>query len=165
MSRVFLGLGSNVGNRFEYLLRAFEEIGKHYKIISISSIYETEAWGETQQQNFLNAVIEIEASESSRKIFSTIKSIEKNIGRIERGKWQAREIDIDILLNENEILETVVLTIPHKDLHNRKFVLVPMNQIAPNVIHPIFKKTIAQLLSECNDKSRIQISDFQLTRQ
>ena len=84
---------------------SFEEIGKHYKIISISSIYETEAWGETQQQNFLNAVIEIEASESSRKIFSTIKSIEKNIGRIERGKWQAREIDIDILLNENEILE------------------------------------------------------------
>ena len=163
MPRVFLGLGSNIEDRFAYLSQAYQQISKQYKIISTSSIYETEPIGEKNQSKFFNAVIEIETNETPQELFSFIKSVEKIIGRIERGKWQTREIDIDILLFSNLILETNELTIPHKEMHKRKFVLTPLDEIGSKIIHPKFNSTIFQLLSECNDKSEIQKTEFQLS--
>ncbi|MBS4029611.1 MAG: 2-amino-4-hydroxy-6-hydroxymethyldihydropteridine diphosphokinase [Ignavibacteriales bacterium] len=160
MSRVFLGLGSNIENRLEYLQKTFQEISKQYNIISVSAIYETEPIGETNQQNFLNAVIEIETDETPKQLFSFIKSVEKKIGRIERGKWQAREIDIDILLFDNVVLDIPELTIPHKEMHNRKFVLQPASEIAGSIVHPVFKKSITRLSQECQDNSIVQLTQY-----
>ncbi|HEX2786758.1 MAG TPA: 2-amino-4-hydroxy-6-hydroxymethyldihydropteridine diphosphokinase [Ignavibacteria bacterium] len=151
--KVFLGLGSNLGNRVEYIERAIEEIGslKDTKIIKKASLYETEPWGFKEQPDFINSAVEIETMLSAEELFNEVKSIEQKLKRKSKGKWQEREIDIDILFYGNEIIKSERINIPHKEIEKRKFVLIPMYELAPDFVHPVFNETITELLSKSGD--------------
>lgn len=153
MKLVFLSLGSNKGNRFQNLIFAILKISQlsSTKIKKMSSIYETEPYGVRNQNKFLNIVISILTSLSPAELQRKLASIERELGRKTKGDLQPREIDIDILFYDDEIIQQTDLQIPHYDLHNRRFVLIPLLEIEPNFIHPVFKKTIKELLSQVND--------------
>jgi 2-amino-4-hydroxy-6-hydroxymethyldihydropteridine diphosphokinase len=157
-AKVFLSLGSNLGNRTENLLMAQklieEKIGK---IRSKSSIYETAAWGITEQTAFLNQVLEIETIFSPIAVLHLVLKIEKNMGRIRKIKWGERSIDIDVLYYNNEIIATENLIVPHPFLQERKFVLVPLCEIAPAFIHPKLKQSNLELFEKCKDSGDIVV--------
>lgn len=144
-NKIFLGLGSNVGDSENFLIKAVEEISNSEKLLQVSSIYETKPFGFENQNNFLNAVIEIESGKTLENFFIFIKTIEEKLGREERFRWGPREIDIDILLFGNLILKNDKIEIPHKDLLKRDFVFIPLIEIAPEIIHPVHKTKIAEL--------------------
>lgn len=146
MTTVFLGLGTNIGDRFHNLSKAREAISGFATIDTASSLYETEAWGYTDQAAFLNQVVSIQTKLSPLKLLKKIKKIEQQLGREESFRWGPRLIDIDILFYGKRIVNLPILTIPHKNLHNRAFVLIPLAEIAPDFIHPIFKKSVQDLL-------------------
>ncbi len=158
---VFLLLGGNLGNREQNILEAKEytslQIGK---IKSESSIYQTAAWGVENQPSFLNQVVEVSSILSPQEILVQIEDIEKKLGRKRYQKWYSRTIDVDILYYENLVLEEKEdstqnrkdLQIPHPFLHQRRFTLVPLVEIAPNFLHPVFEKTNKELLEECLDQ-------------
>lgn len=149
---IFLSLGSNQGDRSTNLFDARKRITKSVgKILRASSVYSTAAWGVTDQPDFLNQVIEIETTLSPGALLDATHKIETSLGRIRSGKWGARIIDIDILFYRDAILNTAHLVLPHPELPNRKFVLVPFNEIAPGFIHPVMKKTIHDLMEGCRD--------------
>jgi len=158
MNEVFLCLGGNLGNRTQNLNTAKALISEVCgKITKESTIYETEAWGSSSNNKFLNQVIKIKTRTSAPELMKHMLQIEKQLGR-KRGKNKNsdRTIDIDILFFNSEIIESEDLQVPHPRLHLRKFVLLPLNQIAPKFIHPVFKKTIAQLLDECTDELKAE---------
>ncbi len=159
MEIVYLGLGSNVGNRLENLTHAITQIEKipQTTITKKSNIYETEPVGVETQENFFNTTIEIKTELSVEQLYQHLKTIEKNLGRKHRERWGPREIDIDILLFGNHTIETELITVPHKELHKRQFVLTPLQEIAKDCIHPIFQKTITTLQQECNDIHAVKI--------
>jgi 2-amino-4-hydroxy-6-hydroxymethyldihydropteridine diphosphokinase len=149
---IFLSLGSNQGDRSTNLFDARKRIEKQAgKILRASSIYTTAAWGVTDQPDFLNQVIEIETKLSPGGLLEAANKIEASLGRTRTGKWGARIIDIDILFYRDAILKTTHLVLPHPELPNRNFVLIPFNEIAPGFIHPVLKKTINDLLDNCLD--------------
>ena len=155
-NKVFLGLGSNLGNRAENLLMAQKLIeDKVGKTLSKSSIYETAAWGITEQNAFLNQVLEIETIFSPNAVLHLVLKIEKDMGRIREIKWGERSIDIDVLYYNNEIISTENLTVPHPFIQERKFVLVPLCEIAAAFIHPKLKKSNLELLKNCQDSGEI----------
>ena len=157
-NKVFLGLGSNLGNREENLLKAQKLINKKVgKVHSKSSIYETAAWGITEQNAFLNQVLEIETVFSPDAVLHLLLKIEKNMGRIREIKWGERSIDIDILYFNNEIISTENLAIPHPFIQERKFVLLPLCEIAPVFIHPKLKQSNLELLEKCQDSGEIVV--------
>jgi 2-amino-4-hydroxy-6-hydroxymethyldihydropteridine diphosphokinase len=150
---IFLSLGSNQGDRFTNLFDARKRIEKQAgKILRASSVYSTAAWGVTDQPDFLNQVIEIETHLSPGALLEAIHKIETSLGRIRSGKWGARILDIDILFYRDAVLNTAHLILPHPELPNRNFVLVPFNEIAPGFIHPVLRKTIHELLEVCPDR-------------
>jgi 2-amino-4-hydroxy-6-hydroxymethyldihydropteridine diphosphokinase len=152
MSEVYLLTGGNIGNRLDYLLRAKEQIKKRCgSIVQESSVYETAAWGKEDQGAFLNQVLKIETNLHPEEILKSILEIEKSFGRKRELKYGPRTIDIDILFFNDDIINQYDLKIPHPQMQNRRFVLVPLNEIAPDKIHPSLHKTISQLLSECPD--------------
>lgn len=122
----------------------------------ISSLYETEPYGVKGQTNFINQVVEIQTEFQPFELHEKLLSIEKTIGRNSKGDFQPREIDIDILFYNSEIIETQKLTIPHYDLHNRRFVLEPLNELNPDFIHPVFKKSVKELLSQLKDNLSVK---------
>lgn len=157
-NKVFLGLGSNLGNREENLLKAQKLIDKKVgKVHSKSSIYETAAWGITEQNAFLNQVLEIETVFSPDAVLHLLLKIEKNMGRIREIKWGERSIDIDVLYYNNEIISTENLVVPHPFIQERKFVLVPLCEIAPVFIHPKLKQSNLELLEKCQDSGEIVV--------
>jgi 2-amino-4-hydroxy-6-hydroxymethyldihydropteridine diphosphokinase len=157
-NKVFLGLGSNLGNREENLLKAQKLINKKVgKVHSKSSIYETAAWGITEQNAFLNQVLEIETVFSPDAVLHLLLKIEKNMGRIREIKWGERSIDIDVLYYNNEIISTENLVVPHPFIQERKFVLVPLCEIAPVFIHPKLKQSNLELLEKCQDSGEIVV--------
>jgi 2-amino-4-hydroxy-6-hydroxymethyldihydropteridine diphosphokinase len=149
----YLGLGSNLGDRKENLQLALLQIQMHCGLTTkISSIYETEAWGYSDQPNFYNQVIELLTPLGAQELLQKCLEIELNLGRV-RGKiWGERLIDIDILLYNNSCLNLPNLQIPHPYLHQRRFVLVPLAEIAPYVIHPAIGLNAQQLLDQCTDR-------------
>jgi 2-amino-4-hydroxy-6-hydroxymethyldihydropteridine diphosphokinase len=156
LHKIFLGLGSNLGNREENLLTAQKLINEKVgNIRSKSSIYETAAWGITEQNAFLNQVIEIETSFSPSAVLHLVLTIEEDMGRIRAIKWGERSIDIDILYYNNEVISTENLAIPHPFIQERKFVLVPLCEIARDFIHPKLNQTNAELLENCQDLGEI----------
>lgn len=159
MNEVYLSLGSNIGDRLEYLSKAIDLIGQRIgNILKKSSIYETEPWGFTTTNLFLNQVIIIYSSQSPTDILREIQLIEKDIGRIKTGlQYSSRVIDIDILLFNDLVVESPNLIIPHPHLHKRNFVLVPLSEISPELIHPIYQITIKELTLNCLDKSYLNI--------
>lgn len=160
LSKVFLHTGSNLGDcplNLQYALEHIEqEIGP---ILLTSALYETEAWGGVDQQDFLNQAILIETTLSPLEVLQKTQAIEKLIGRPERIKWHARIIDIDILFYEDQIIDNEQLKIPHPYLHKRNFVLIPMLEIAPYFEHPIFKKDIETLYLESEDLKDVVMLD------
>ena len=160
MNTIYLQLGSNMGDRGNYLNYAREQIrSKIGEIVIESSKYESSPWGVTNQRNFLNQAICIESSFTAKKILRLSQNIEKKIGRKKNGKWKKRVIDIDILFYNSEIITTNMLKIPHPLLHERLFVLVPLSEIASNFIHPIYNKNIKTLFMECEDRKMVEKYD------
>ena len=157
MSTAHLLIGGNLGDRKENLLTAISLISEQCgSLTKSSSVYETEAWGITDQPSFLNQALEISTSLNARQLMRKILKIEKEMGRVRKEKLGPRIIDIDILLFENEIHDLRFLKIPHPELQNRRFVLVPLAEIDPTLQHPVLKKTIAELLEECPDNLEVR---------
>jgi len=156
MSIAHLLIGANLGDREENLLKAIALINEQCgPLIRASSVYETEAWGKTDQPSFLNQALEISTSLNARQLMRKILKIEKEMGRIRQEKLGPRIIDIDILLFGNEIHDLRFLKIPHPEMQNRRFVLVPLAEINSSLLHPVLKKTIAELLEECPDNLQV----------
>ena len=148
--RVFLSIGSNLGDREKYLDMAIDELSKDasIEIKKISSFIETEPYGPVEQPDFLNGVIELETYLDPDEFLSVICDIENDAGRERIIHWGPRTLDIDIILFDDMIINTDDLTIPHPEMHKRQFVLEPMIEIAPHIIHPVFKKSVATLFEE-----------------
>ena len=160
MNVSYLCLGGNIGNRENSIRLALSQINeKAGKINAISPIYETEAWGVENQQAYLNICVEINTELNAEALLKTLLQIEKELGR-ERSDsviYESRTIDIDILFFNNQIIDTFNLKVPHPRLHLRKFVLTPLNDIAPNYLHPVLNKTILNLLIHCTDTSHVKL--------
>lgn len=160
MNVAYLCLGGNLGDREVWLKTAIEEIKKRVGAVSaISSTYETEAWGVTNQQAYLNVCVEVNTQQTAEELITSLLSIESDLGRKRDvyHTYEPRTIDLDILFFNDEIIEFQHLVVPHPRLHLRKFVLIPLNDIAPNYVHPVFKKTITELLNECQDTSDVKL--------
>lgn len=158
MEKVFLGLGSNVGARKRFIGTAIKEISliKGFKITAISSLYETGPWGLKSQRNFLNCVLMGSSSLKPPELLNNLLKIEKQLGRKKRVKWGPREIDIDILFFGKKINKRGNPAIPHPFVHRRNFVLIPLNEISPGLVHPLFKKRISTLLKESKDTGSVR---------
>jgi 2-amino-4-hydroxy-6-hydroxymethyldihydropteridine diphosphokinase len=152
MINVFLLLGSNLGDRKLLLQQAIRHLEYDVALaIKISSVYETAAWGKTDEPDYLNMVIELETELSPQTILEKILAIETVMGRTRDEKWGSRLIDIDILYYGGVVIDEPNLHIPHPQLHNRRFTLEPLAEIAPNFVHPVLKKTNLQLKKELKD--------------
>jgi len=157
MKGVFLLLGSNLGDRLKILEHALQLIENEIGHIKMrSSIYRTKAWGIEEQPDFLNQVVEIESDLSPGNMLKKVNDIEEKLGRKRRIRWDARMIDIDILYYGELILKTELLIIPHTQIENRNFALIPMVEIAPDFIHPKLLLTQKELLSRCKDKLAVK---------
>src|SRR3989304_3857251 len=165
MHTVYLGLGSNMGDRLSFLSKAVKELGAlpGLTVQRVSSVYETEPVGFKDQEDFLNLVVELQTSLEPGKLFERTKQIEKALGRHDSVRWRPREIDIDILLYDQLIVRRERLFIPHREMLNRKFVLVPLAEIAGSMIHPIEKMEVQMLLRRCKDSSRVTRTEIELT--
>jgi len=153
MNKVFLLIGGNMGHRLQNLHQAINLLAATCgPVIQQSAVYETAAWGKTDQAAFLNQALAITTNLTPQELITTVLSVEEKMGRHRTEKFGPRIIDIDILFYNDVILEEPHLTIPHPQLQNRRFVLVPMQEIAPDLVHPVFHKTIEQLLTECLDE-------------
>jgi 2-amino-4-hydroxy-6-hydroxymethyldihydropteridine diphosphokinase len=159
MKKVFIGLGSDLGNREANLRKAVEGIGKDAgRVTAVSPLYETEPVGFKGGGDFLNMVISVETILSPSDFLEKLMMLESAGGRVRSETRNiSRTIDIDILLFDNEVIYERSLTIPHPRMHARRFVLVPLNDLAPGLVHPVFVKTISELLAECKDESRIRL--------
>lgn len=158
MKFVFLGIGTNLGNREKNLKEAVERIEESIgPVVKCSSVYATEPWGFQTEDEFLNMVVKVETKLTPSGLLGRILMIESLLGRI-RGKQQysSRVIDIDLLLYADMIIDEKSLKIPHPLMHERKFVLVPLCEIEPEMVHPVLKKSIASLLKSCKDKSKVR---------
>ena len=157
MKKVFLGLGTNLGDREANLKTAIESIIENIgHVVRLSSVYETEPWGFHTEEKFLNMVVEVETKLRPSGLLGRMLMIEAEMGRLRHGKgYSSRIIDIDILLYGEKIMDTPILAIPHPKIPDRRIVLVPLCELAPDLVHPLLKKRIEQLLSECPDKNKV----------
>jgi 2-amino-4-hydroxy-6-hydroxymethyldihydropteridine diphosphokinase len=162
MNECYLLLGSNLGERKAILLMAMESIEKRVgRICGESAFYESEPWGFEAKEQFLNKVAMVQTNKSPDEVLDLILDIEKELGREKSGSpnYESRKIDIDLLFFNDEIIQQTRLTIPHPRLHLRRFTLMPLAEIAPGLMHPVFKKNIEQLLTECSDPMQVMIFD------
>jgi 2-amino-4-hydroxy-6-hydroxymethyldihydropteridine diphosphokinase len=152
MNKVFLLIGGNMGDRLQNLHQAIALLSATCgQVIQQSVVYETAAWGKTDQPAFLNQALLLTTALTPHELITTILSVEEKMGRLRMEKNGPRVIDIDIIFYNELVMHEPHLTIPHPQLQNRRFVLVPLYEIAPQFVHPVFHKTIAQLLEECVD--------------
>jgi 2-amino-4-hydroxy-6-hydroxymethyldihydropteridine diphosphokinase len=157
MNKTYLLLGSNMGNSQQLLLDAIQQIEINTgRLIRASGLYSTAAWGNTDQPDFLNQVIVIESKLTAEKTLQSILSIEKKMGRVRTIKNAPRIIDIDILFFNKDIIHLPELMVPHPEIQNRRFVLIPLNEIAPRFIHPVLKQSVHQLLMQCKDPLNVK---------
>lgn len=159
MKKVFLSLGSNIGDRQKNLAKAVRYINIEVgHLIDISGVYESEPWGFEAEHKFYNMVIEVLTNLDPELLLIQCLKIEEHLGRKRSGNsnYESRLIDIDVLFYESEIISDDSLTVPHPHLHNRKFILEPLCEIAPGYVHPIMGMTVSELLRECRDKSEVE---------
>ena len=152
MNNVYLLLGGNMGQREVFLQKAAAEIELAFgAVIKRSGVYQTPAWGKTDEPDYLNQVLLIQTDKPARQVLETILAIEQKLGRKRMEKWGSRIIDIDILFYGDEVIHDFNLVVPHPELYKRSFTLIPLAEIAPNLVHPVFKKNILQLKQELKD--------------
>jgi 2-amino-4-hydroxy-6-hydroxymethyldihydropteridine diphosphokinase len=157
MNHVYLLTGGNIGQRHQELSKAASKLAEVCgAVIDRSSIFETEPWGKQDQAAFLNQALLIETKYPPKEILTRILQIEQSMGRKRLERFGARTIDIDIIFYNHLIIDEQGLRVPHPELQNRRFVLEPLAEIAPAFIHPVFFKTIKQLLTECNDPLEVK---------
>jgi 2-amino-4-hydroxy-6-hydroxymethyldihydropteridine diphosphokinase len=156
-AKVVLILGGNRGDRKELINQAVKHISKKNHLVAISAIYETQAWGNVAKGNFLNQVIQLETSVSPENLLEQIQEIEETLGRKRTATWGDRTMDIDILYFGDEVIQTSKLTIPHPFIQDRRFVLIPLAEILPDMIHPVLGKSNLTLLEECHDWCEVEI--------
>ena len=159
MQKIYLGLGSNRGDRLAFIESAIDYISRIdlTSLLRVSSVYETEPWGIRDQNFFLNCVTEITTGLDAHVLSGKLKDVEKLIGRTNSSKWHEREIDIDLLFYGDMIVNSNDLRVPHAEVENRKFVLVPLNEIVPELVHPVSGKTIAKLLEVSKDDLEVKL--------
>jgi 2-amino-4-hydroxy-6-hydroxymethyldihydropteridine diphosphokinase len=157
MAQVFVGLGSNLGDRLSYLRMALSHLARLDKtsVVNCSSVYETQPVGVREQPRFLNMVVKLDSILSPYDIFCNLKDIENKLGRTHNERWGPREIDLDLLYYDNEIFNNGKLYIPHPEIVNRRFVLIPMKEIAADFIDPAKEVSIKELLMCCPDVSDV----------
>ena len=158
MENVYLSMGSNVENRENYLIEAINELknDSFIKIKNISSVFETEPIGVVNQPLFLNLVLNVKTRYLPEELLAVCKNIEIKIGRVSRDRWHEREIDIDIIFFNDMVIETDKLTIPHPELYKRRFVLIPLSEIAHDFKCPKTMETVGQILFKCPDKTEVK---------
>ena len=154
-----ISLGSNLGDRLGTIRQAALLLkGNNISIIASSDVFETEPWGVRDQPNFLNACLLIETEVSPRDLLLKIQSIETELGRVAHFHWGPREIDIDIIFMDRLEVNENGLTIPHPEMHKRAFVLVPLNQVAPEWIHPLLDKNVREMEMEISKRGVLRIT-------
>jgi 2-amino-4-hydroxy-6-hydroxymethyldihydropteridine diphosphokinase len=157
MHKVFILLGSNMGKRRTFLSKAKQLIvAEAGTITAQSSIYQTAAWGNTKQQAFLNQVIVIKTKQEPDALMQTLLNIEQQLGRIRTQKFGPRTIDLDILFYDILVTKTKWVTIPHPAIQDRRFVLVPLAELSPRKIHPVYQQTVTSLLKNCSDNLAVK---------
>lgn len=158
MPEIYLLLGSNQGNREFYLHQAHHKLENSVgKLLIKSKMYETAAWGLEKQAAFLNQVLKLTTNLSPENLLKAIHSIELNLGRERDIKWGPRVIDIDILFYDDLIVNFSDLIIPHPQLQNRRFTLIPLSEIAPELMHPVLKRSVKDLLVHCPDRLEVKL--------
>lgn len=157
MNKTYLLLGSNIGDNLLQLSVAIKNIEQKIgNVIRQSKLYSTAAWGDTRQPDFLNQVILVETALTPLETMQTILAIEKEMGRVRTLKNAPRIIDIDILFFNKIVLDEPMLTLPHPEIQNRRFVLIPLNELAPNLHHPVLMLSIHELLKICPDRLTVK---------
>ncbi len=158
MNTAYFLVGGNIGNRENNISLAINLINQNIgKIFRKSSMYQTAPWGNKEQPDFLNQVLQIKTKLNAGQCMEQILIIENKIGRVRTIKNAPRAIDIDILFYNNEVINSPNLTVPHPQIKKRTFVLVPMNELSPNFIHPVLYKSINYLLSTCTDPLEVRL--------
>ena len=163
-TQVIIGLGSNLNDRFAALSRALtllkEEAGD---IVADSSVWETEPWGFEADDQFLNMVVVLETGKQPRQLMQLFRSLEGRMGRKRSGggKYESRIIDIDILLWEDRVISMPGLEVPHPKLADRRFVLEPLSEVAPDAVHPVTGLTVKEMLALCYDRSDVRLCEKQ----
>ena len=158
MQQVVIGLGGNIGDTKSFLAQAIRLIEQEIGVIKLkSSLYQTKAWGVENQPDFTNMVVQLETVLSPEEVLKACLMIEQKIGRDRSGKnkWAERIIDIDVLFYEDEIINTPKLTLPHSYIHERNFVLYPLEEILPGLVHPILLKTVRELKETTKDNQAV----------
>jgi 2-amino-4-hydroxy-6-hydroxymethyldihydropteridine diphosphokinase len=153
---IYLLLGANLGDRVATLKQATNLINDRVGVVvQESALYETAAWGVTDQPSFLNQVLAVETELKPEELLRQTQAIEQELGRVRLERWGARVIDIDVLYYDQLVWQTTMLTVPHPYLHQRRFTLVPLADIAPDFVHPILGKTNQELLTEVTDSGQV----------
>ena len=157
MHLAYIGFGSNIGDRLVHIQNAIHALSKTEGITlqKVSSVYKTDPVGYEAQAHFLNGVAAIQTDLPPLSLLHTLKDIETAVGRQHRIRWGPREIDLDILIYEDMCLQKEKLVIPHPEMHLRRFVLVPLAEIAPDVVHPVFQETVQTLLDPLEDDKSV----------
>lgn len=156
--RVFISIGSNLGDRAGNCREAVRRVAANggIRLVRESSLYETEPWGVVDQGPFINSVIEIETQTAPGELFAFLKKVESDMGRTQNERWGPRTIDLDIIFYGDRSIDEERLTVPHPSMLERAFVLVPLNEIAPDLIHPALGKTVSELLRDLPGKGGVQ---------
>jgi len=162
MAVAYIGIGSNLGERIDNCAKAVGEISNFANnIVSFSSLYETEPVDKEDQPDFINCAVKIETALSPFDLLKSIQSVEDKMGRRREERWGPRMIDLDIIFYDKLVIETPELTIPHPRAHLRRFILLPISEIEPELVHPIFGVSVLQLLNRLNDeKQAVKVGDF-----
>lgn len=155
-------LGSNLGNRTEFLNKAIDRLEMLGKVVKRSAIYETAPWGVTDQPFFLNMAVELITSMAPAELLKSLRLIETELGRTRQQKWGPRTIDMDLIFYGDKIIETEELTVPHPQAHKRAFVLIPLLDICPDRIHPKFNQKVWELYDQCTDVTEVYLPDVPL---
>jgi 2-amino-4-hydroxy-6-hydroxymethyldihydropteridine diphosphokinase len=153
----YIALGSNMGDKIGTCRRAIDLLGKAGRVSKVSSFYSTEPVGYTDQEDFVNAVVEIRTQLSPSELLACCHVIEDELGRSRLVRWGPRTIDLDILLYGDQVIDDRELTIPHPLMTTRAFVLIPLSEIAPQAVHPVLRTTVAELLSALHDDHRVTL--------